>query len=240
MAKVILRRWPAETVTTPPPSEVHVWVIELGVPDADSAFRILDPSEIQRAQAFRVAAPRRQFVASRVGLRSILAGCLGVLPRDVGVLTADGGKPFLDPARHGSRVRFNLSHSGELALLAVGAGVEVGVDIEQLRPLPDLQQLVDRYFSPCERAAFAAMPAGRRTRAFFTTWTLKEAYLKACGDGLRRRLTAFDVAMDEDAEPRLLEVRDRPGDERRWTLVRLAPDAHCVAAVAMQRVGGLA
>jgi 4'-phosphopantetheinyl transferase len=106
------------------------------------------------------------------------------------------------------------------------------VDVERVRPLDDLDGFVARYLSPLEREALARVAAGDRLRAFFATWTLKEAYLKACGDGLLRELDAFDVTVG-DAQPRLLAVRDRPGDEGRWGLRCLDPGAGYVAGMAV-------
>jgi len=100
----------------------------------------------------------------------------------------------------------------------------------------DLDGFADRYFSPRERHALARVPSGNRLRAFFEIWTLKEAYLKACGDGLLRELDAFDVTVG-DAQPRLLAVRDRPGDEARWTLGGLHARQGYVAAIAVAGSG---
>ncbi len=240
--RIRIRPWqPAEPADCPPPGVVDVWVIALDVVSSgEPPLRDLAPDELDRARRLRFDVDRRRFVAGRAALRQILGGCLGVSPSDVALGAGPWGKPCLDPARHGSGLRFNLSHSGDLALLALGAGLEVGVDVEQVRPLPELQDIVDRYFSPFERTALAAMPPGRRARAFFACWTLKEAYLKACGDGLQRRLTAVVVTVDDNSEPRLLEVRDRPGDARRWMLARLELGDGYVASVAVQRDGSAA
>lgn len=232
-----VHRWrPAESVGVPPPGHVDVWIV---VPDDVSrdvrAVDDLAPDEVERARRLAFEADRRRFVGSRIALRRILAGCLGVAPRKIELRAAPFGKPHLDPELHGSALRFNVSHSGDLALVAVGREVEVGVDVELRRPTPDLEGLAGRHFSPGERAAIAALPPARRLEAFFDYWTLKEAYLKACGDGLNRRLDAFDVALDHDLPPRLLEVRDRPGDEQRWTLARLRPAAGYAAALAAER-----
>jgi 4'-phosphopantetheinyl transferase len=233
-----IHRWPpVEPVGGLGRGEVAVWVIALeGLAQPEHAADDLAPDEAERARRLRFQSDRRRFVASHLALRRILAGCLGIAPGEVRLQAAPLGKPHLDPARHGTTLRFNLSHSGELALVAVGGEVEVGVDVELRRPRPDLDALVTRYFSPRERAVIVASPPAHRLDAFFDYWTLKEAYLKACGDGLARRLDAFDVVLDHDAPPRLLEVRDRPGDEHRWTLAQLRPAADYAAAIAMARV----
>jgi 4'-phosphopantetheinyl transferase len=232
-----VHRWlPAEPVGVPRPGHVDVWIIALDVVHGgEPGAADLAPDEAERARRLRFEADRRSFVGTRVALRGILAGCLGVAPREIAFRAAPYGKPRLDPERHGSALRFNVSHSGDLALVAVSSEAEVGVDIELRRPRPDLEALVARYFSPCERVAIAALPPARRLEAFFDYWTLKEAYLKACGDGLNRRLDAFDVLLDPDLPPRLVDVRDRPGDQHRWTLAQFRPAADYAAAIAAER-----
>jgi 4'-phosphopantetheinyl transferase len=233
-----VRRWrPADPVDVPPPGRADAWIVALdGVPSDEAASADLAPDEIARARRLRFEEDRHRFVASRLALRRILGGCLKTAPRAIVLCAGPFGKPALDPGIHGTEIRFNVAHSGALALVAVGHALEVGVDVERHRPLPELEALGARYFSPRERSTLASLPVSRRTAAFFEYWTLKEAYLKACGDGLNRRLDAFDVALNEGSSPRLLEVRDRPGDERLWTLARLRPAEGYAAAVVIEEI----
>jgi len=228
------RSLPGGPLGVPRRGDVAVWVVALDALAPAEFASELAPDETERARRFHFEPDRRRFAGGRLALRRILAAYLAVAPRAIELRTWPNGKPAL-AASHGSALRFSLSHSGEVALVAVAAGIEVGVDVELRRPLPDLESLVARYFSSPERAAIEAVPAGRRLEAFFDYWTAKEAYLKAGGDGLARRLDAFDIVLDEAAAPRLVEVRDRPGDERRWTLGRLAVDPVYAAAVAFER-----
>ena len=228
------RSLPGGPLSVPRRGDVAVWIVALDILAPAEPASELAPDETARARRFHFEPDRRRFTGARLALRRILAAYLAVAPRAIELRTGPHGKPAL-AASNESTLRFNLSHSGEIALVAVGAGVEVGVDVERRRPLPDLEPLVARYFSPRERAAIEAVPSARRPEAFFDYWTAKEAYLKAGGDGLTRHLDAFDVVLDEAAVPRLVEVRDRPGDEQRWTLARLAVDPAYAAAVAFER-----
>jgi 4'-phosphopantetheinyl transferase len=230
----MLRVYPwssAARVGVPRPGDVDVWIVALaGVSGAEAGEIALD--EMERANRLRFDVDRQRFLGTRLTLRRILGRCLGLAAREVRFRAGPFGKPFLDPGRHGTFVRFNVSHSGEMALIAVAGDVEVGVDVELRHPMPDVAAIAARYFSPRERAALAALPAARQLEAFFDYWTLKEAYLKACGDGLNRRLDAFDVALEGDASTAtLLEARDRRGDERRWRLARLDTVTGYAAAV---------
>jgi len=220
------------------PDEVHVWRVGLGERAAIGSAGLEALSEAERARAarFHFEADRRRFVASHAALRGILASYLGVEPSALAFGEGPHGKPFLDAPEAGRSIRFSLSHSGDVGLVAVSLGRKVGVDVERVRPREDLDRFVARYLSPLERQALERIPSDDRLRVFFETWTLKEAYLKACGDGLLRELDAFDVTVGE-AQPRLLAVRDRAADAARWALMRLAPGAGYVAAFAVEGSG---
>ncbi|HSD41779.1 MAG TPA: 4'-phosphopantetheinyl transferase superfamily protein [Burkholderiales bacterium] len=218
------------------PDEVHVWRADIGGHASTGSIAALSDAERARAARFRFDADRERFVASHAALREILASYLDVAPDSLVFGEGTYGKPFLDAPAPGRSHRFSLSHSGEIALVAVSLEREVGVDVERVRPLDDLDGLITRYLSPHERAALSRVPAGDRLRAFFETWTLKEAYFKGCGDGLLRELDAFDVTVG-DAQPRLLAVRDRPRDEERWGLRRVRPTEDYVGALAAEGSG---
>jgi 4'-phosphopantetheinyl transferase len=219
-----------------PADEVHVWRVDIaGATDA-GGLETLSATERARADRFHFPADRDRFVASHVALRAILASYLDAAPAALAFGESAHGKPFVEAPDAGRALRFSLSHSGDIAVVAVSRGHEVGVDVERVRSLDDLDGFAARYFSPAERDALARMPSGERQRAFFQIWTLKEAYLKACGEGLLRALDAFDVTVG-DAPPRLAAVRDRPGDEARWTAAHLDLGGEYVAALVLEGSG---
>jgi 4'-phosphopantetheinyl transferase len=220
------------------PAEVHLWRVFISGAAASDAAAAGALSEDERARTvrFRFEADRGRFVASHVALRRILASYLDATPASLAFGTGTHGKPFLDAPAHGRSLRFSLTHSGDLALVAVSQGRDLGVDVEQVRPRADLEGFAARYFSTRERDALAHVPPGDRLRAFLEIWTLKEAYLKACGDGLVRALDAFDVTVD-DAPSRLEAVRDRPGDAARWVLRQVGIGEDYVAALAVEGQG---
>jgi 4'-phosphopantetheinyl transferase len=155
------------------PGEVHVWRIELARVDL---LPILDKSERARAAAFRFEEHRRRFIAAHVALRRTLAPYLASDPAALRFSIADYGKPYLA----GASLRFSLSHSAGLALIAVALDTDLGVDVEHIRPNPDVVALARRFFPPDEAAAVAADPP-----SFYRYWTRREAFLKALGLGLR-------------------------------------------------------
>jgi 4'-phosphopantetheinyl transferase len=193
----------------------------------------LADDESARAERFHFERDARRFVVARAVLRDVLGAYLGVAPRDVRFVYGPRDKPALAPPFDAAGVQFNVSHSGEIALYAVTLHRQVGVDVEQVRPLPDLAVLAERNFSPTERGALLALPAARRPPAFFACWTRKEAYVKALGDGLSHPLDAFTVSFAAGEPARLVEIVGDAAAAARWTLAAIDVGAGYEAAVAV-------
>jgi 4'-phosphopantetheinyl transferase len=159
----------------------------------------------------------------------VLGGYLGSAPEAVRFEYGERGKPRL--AEGG--LEFNVSHSGELALAAVTAGVEVGVDVEAVRGMEDALRISERFFSAAERVVLAACPAAERDAAFFRCWTRKEAYVKAVGDGIALGLDRFDVSLDEGEGARFLALESDAGRATAWSLTHVDPGPGYVGALAL-------
>jgi 4'-phosphopantetheinyl transferase len=162
---------------------VEVWRIALAV-SQDAVDRLqatLDATETQRSQRFRFAEHRRRYVVCHGAVRTILGDYLGVRPAAVPWVRGLNGKPALGAGPY----HVNLSHSGDVALLAV-SGRPVGVDVEQVRDFDT--ESVSRHFSAAERAELAGLDPRARARRFTTLWTRKEALVKASGDRLGQGL----------------------------------------------------
>lgn len=207
------------------PGAVHAWRVGLDRPHGDDSR--LAPDERDRAGRFRAERDRLRFVASRSALRAILGRYLGRPPDALRFEEGPHGKPEL----MGSEVAFNLSHSGDVALVAVTRGRRVGIDVERIRPIREFEAIVARFFSGRERAEFAAVPGPLRLDAFFRAWTCKESYIKAIGTGLATPLESFSVAVDPREPARLREVAGRADEPGRWTIRDLAPGAGYAGAV---------
>jgi 4'-phosphopantetheinyl transferase len=131
-------------------------------------------------------------------------------------------------------LRFNLSHSQDLALYAVTSNREVGVDLEYIQRDFDTRQIAERFFSTREIAALHALPANLQTESFFRCWTRKEAYVKARGEGLSLPLEQFDVSLSPDDPAALLNVAGNPAEVSRWSLRELTPAPGYMAAIAVE------
>ena len=210
--------WPvaARFPERPGPS-LHLWRIDLtNPPRVGRASTLLSADEHERAGRLRSAAGRARFERSRMALRAILAGYLDTPPEELVFDYGESGKPSLPPARASTpgepTLWFNLSHSEDLALCAVGESGEVGVDIESVRALSDFKRLAQRHFSPAELRHWSASTGDDALLEFFRIWTRKEAMLKAAGFGLSRPLERVDTleGILEDVAYWLLDVR--PGE----------------------------
>lgn len=183
----------------PSPGAVSLHVARLDLEPARLAelSRTLAPDEHARAERYLLERHRRRFRAARGWLRERLAAELGVAAEALVFEYGPQGKPALGGPHAG--LRFNVSHSQDLALMALSWHHELGVDVEALRPDLDTEAIASRFFSLAEREALRKLPAPERGAAFFTVWTRKEAYLKLRGGGLHLPLDGFDVSLDEPA-----------------------------------------
>lgn len=234
-----VRRGPAERTLPsrlPAADELHLWRASLAPGGARVAELARTLSDDERARAERFVAPddRRRFVAARAALRELLGRYLERPPASVAFAYGPAGKPELDGDSNGPDLRFNVAHSGEVALYAVTIGRRVGVDVEALRPIAELRELSRLVFSDREREELWAQPAWRRERTFFDGWVRKEAVLKALGHGLSAGLESTEVSLARDGG-RLLRAVD--GDARAcadWTLLEVPMGPRHAAAVASE------
>jgi len=212
--------------------EVHVWLGVLDVtPERLLELRaVLNADELARADRFLPAQHRVHSAAARGHLRTLLGRYLGVAPESVELQFNSFGKPSLAGPLGG--LRFNVSHSLGLALFAFARGRELGVDIEKVRPDFATLEIAARFFSVAESARLRSLAPEQQPRAFFECWTRKEAYVKARGDGLSRRLDTFEVAFGPGAAPAILAAGDEPDAPVRWAVHDLQPpDGYCGALI---------
>ena len=190
--------------------------------------------ERQRAAEYRRAHSRAAFVVGRAMLRLALSEYTHMDPRELRFGEGKNGKVELRyPA--GSAVQFSLAHADGLTLIALTRGSRVGIDVERLRHVPEAHEIMARFASPSERAVWRQLPPQEHEHAFFRWWTRKEAYLKATGEGLSRRLEAFDVPISAGDEAQLLSAGDLGANATTWSLVELASAPGYLATVAIEQ-----
>jgi len=222
-----------------PPGEIHVWYVRLDPPQerVEQLGRPLTKDEWERANRFRFDQHRRQYVVGRGALRTLLAAYQGTRPELVRFTYGPRGKPFLDASQNqdgAGTLFFNLSNSSERALVGFARGLEIGVDLEYMKPMPDLEQIAERFFSVPERDVLRQLPAAQKPEGFFNCWTRKEAYLKAVGEGLALPLDSFDVTLAPGEPARMLAVEGDAERATRWHYWHLRPAEDYIGAVAIE------
>jgi 4'-phosphopantetheinyl transferase len=219
--------------------EVHLWQVELtGVRSGEARWReIISDEEQRRADRFRFRIDRQNFTAARALLRILVGAYAGLAPQAVTFSYAKQGKPSLNARQQKEHVEFNLSHSGEIALLAFARGRAVGVDVERLRKNLDPEKIARRYFSRYEQKELSALPPEERYLGFFRCWTRKEAYIKARAAGLSLPLDEFDVSLKPGDQNALFQARGQDTDITAWSLGELAVPNGYVAALCVQGNG---
>jgi len=179
---------------------IHVWAVRLDDSSGDFNRELISPDERERAARFKFERDRRCYRVAHIALHDILRRYLPSDPPCVSFDIGANGKPILPQPLASSGVEFNLSHSNEMALLAVTHGREVGVDIEYVKEDFQFQEIAERFFTAREVAAMRGLPANLQRQAFFKCWTSKEAFLKAKGTGLSGALDEVEIAMSSDGQ----------------------------------------
>ena len=238
MTPVSAESWRPARAHDPPPlaaEAVHVWRVPLERPGPlEDAWAVLSEEEQGRARRLVQEHHRRRFVAAHAALRRILAGYTALAPGQLRIATGPHGKPTLAGPAADARPRFefNLSHSADLALVAVARERPVGVDLERWKRDMNHLELAERFFSPIERASLRALAERHDDLVcgFFAAWSRKEAYLKALGTGVTRGLHHFDVTL-APSEPAQLLADRLDGAIDRWRMLSFVPATGFSAAL---------
>jgi 4'-phosphopantetheinyl transferase len=214
------------------PHDVHVWAVRLEEPTDAGFSGILTWDETARAQRFHFEKDARQFRAARAALRMLLGRYTALTPQEIRFVLGPQGKPAVAFETSAQSIHFNVSHSGELALIAI-ALQPLGVDLEYKRQVIDFEQMVRRFLSKQEYTALSELRPELREQAFFSGWTRKEAFLKAIGTGLSTPLDSFDVTLAPGEVPRILSIDGNHEAGAEWTLYHLEPLPGYIGAVAI-------
>jgi 4'-phosphopantetheinyl transferase len=214
--------------------EVHVWRIELEQSDdlVEKYHATLEPDELERARRFYFEKHRRRFIVARGFLRDILSRYLETKPGALRFSYGPYGKPALAGEHEESGLHFNMSHSHNLALLAITEAKQLGVDVEHIRADFATEEIARRFFSCVEVDSFNALQPDEQAAAFFRCWTRKEAFIKATGKGLSQSLESFDVTLAPAAPAALLRVED--DDASRWSISDIYVGGDYAAALVVE------
>ncbi|HET9474755.1 MAG TPA: 4'-phosphopantetheinyl transferase superfamily protein [Steroidobacteraceae bacterium] len=217
------------------PSELHVWLAfdrQLAARPLVEAFAaLLDAGERERAERFRSDEHAHQFLVTRALQRSVLS-CYApqTAPADWRFVAGERGKPELAPEFAGYGLRFNISHTASLVVMAITRAHSVGVDVECLDARAAPLALATRYFTSSEARQLAGLPATEQQRHFYRLWTLKEAWLKATGTGVAEGLAG--VSFDFDAAGQVGRVTMPVDDHSYWQFWQGQPSEQHLMAIA--------
>jgi 4'-phosphopantetheinyl transferase len=216
-----------------PPATLACWRVDLAQPDAvvTALAGVLSDDERQRAARFVFPRDRRRFIVTRACLRVLLAEHSGDAPAALRFVYASRGKPSLAPGSTPTPLHFNVSHSEDVAVIAAACDAPLGVDVEAVRPLPDMMHIASRFFTGAETDTIAAVPPHQRALSFFLCWTRKEAFSKALGDGLSFALDRYRVACRPGDPARILAIDGSTAAAAEWSVFDLDPGPGFVSAV---------
>lgn len=218
--------------------EVHLWLHRLDQPEGSilelaELAATLAPDEKARAARFHFDIDCRRFMAARGMLRVLLGRYLHLDPKQIPLGQEIHGKPILGKPYQGY-LNFNLSHSGPLTLFALTRHGAIGVDLEQIRPLYDLETMAELIFTPLEKEVWKAVAPDVRLKAFFQGWVRKEAYGKAIGLGLGIKLDQIEISLGSGQPGQWLQVAGQAGEYSRWSMVNFIPAPEHVGALAVE------
>lgn len=212
---------------------LRLWLVDLDVRLDEHAEPWLCLSERDRAARFVYERDARRYRAAHVALRQLLLQHCGV-PPGTEFEIGEHGKPQLGRA---APFEFNLSHSGEWALIGIdpGRGAGLGVDIEMLRDVEDVWPLAEEHFTAGECEQLRALPRAGVARAFLTGWTRKEACLKALSCGLSVAPASFEVGLEPQARMVTLDAATGSAQVRVESVLARADMLLAVARVSPSR-----
>lgn len=189
--------------------EVHIWVNYLNIHQAKlkHLYPLLSDAEKERSEQFKFFKHRKHFIASHGFLHSVLAYYLDIAAEEILFSQGENGKPFISTEQNPQNIQFNMSHSGNIAILAVCRQHSVGIDIEFMERKTDWQGVIKRYFTENEQRKIHALPEELQKDAFYRVWTRKEAHMKVTGEGLRLSPSKFEVSVPPEP-PSLITAAD--------------------------------
>jgi 4'-phosphopantetheinyl transferase len=199
---------------------------------------ILSKDEVERAGRFVFEKDRNHYIAGRGLLRVILGSYLDLEPSQPEFVYGPYGKPALKLGLINKALEFNLSHSKDRALYAFNWNRRIGVDIEYLIPMADMDDFAERFFAPRESAWINSLSGTQKEDAFFKTWTCKEAFLKANGSGLTVPINHVEISLETEGVVELISIGDDKEQPKHWRLEMFNPFPGYQAALAIEGHAG--
>ena len=201
-------------------NDIDIWLFHLNIspPRIKHFYPLLSDEEKERSEKFHNYIHRKRFIASHGFMRSTLSRYLDIPAEQLIIKKSNDGKPFLELADKQPGIRFNLSHSHNMALLGICLDDEIGIDIEYIERKNNWQGIINRFFTKPEQKSIFALAEDQQKKAFFETWTRKEAHMKVTGLGLRLAPTQFTVSTPPDAAKLIEYINDNNINAAKWSM----------------------
>lgn len=214
--------------------EVHTWRVwlDLSSHEIDTMQVTISEPEMDRAEKFHFLKDRNRFIAAHSYLRQILAKYLELEPEEIRYTYNEHGKPEFDSDF--SQMRFNLSHSEFIGLIAVSKMSRIGIDIERIKQQVNIEEIAKRFFSSGETKKILSLSESERNEAFFRCWTQKEAYIKALGVGMLMSLNQFEVSFEPGIPPKIKHIDGDEGEAARWNMYHINPNEGFIGALVVE------
>ena len=220
-------------------SDIHVWCASLNVSPEDLSdyVSLLSPDEKTRAERFYFEKDRDYFSVGRGLLRILIGHYLKIIPSQIEFFYEDHGKPTLKSVLQDKTFEFNLSHSKGMALYIFNWHRKVGIDVEHIHPMPDMDDFAERFFSPRESALINSLSGQQKEAVFFKLWTCKEAFLKANGNGLTLPINQVEISLENEGHIKLEPIGEEKEQTADWRLELFNPVPGYQAALAIEGNG---
>jgi 4'-phosphopantetheinyl transferase len=208
---------------------LHVWKIPLYIAESQlpQLLTLLNDEEKNTATRFRFDQHRRRYIASHAALRNILAQQLNTTACKIDIHIQENGKPYIPQ----TPIHFNLTHSKDLALLAISYQGDVGIDLEYLKQGTNFLGIAERFFHPLEVEQLKEMAPKSREKFFYFCWTGKEAYLKAKGVGIANHLKMFSLNFLDWQKLTVLSAEKDLEEFKDWFVYSYQPEERYVSTV---------
>ena len=215
--------------------EAHIWRTDLELHDClqSSLLKLLSPDEKNRAQKFRFAEDKRNYIVARGILRSLIGKYLNINPAQISFQYNEFGKPKI---ADNNPLHFNISHSRNIALFGFTNKMNVGVDVEWVNPNIEVKDIASSFFSTNEILKLLALPEKQQALGFFNCWTRKEAFIKAVGEGLSFPLDKFEVSLEPGKTAKLLATDWDPKAVSNWSMYTMSPKADFVGSLVIEGI----
>jgi len=215
--------------------EIHLWYVhDQDIHDShllSEYYNLLSNEERSQHKRFYFQKDRHQYLITRALVRSVLSLYVNRIPPEQWQFEKNAyGKPFISNRQLEIPLCFNLSHTQNLVVMAVTLGREIGVDVEYLPRLGKMIEIADHFFSPTEVEQLRALPEEKQKTRFFDLWTLKEAYIKACGMGLSIPLDHFSFSFSPQGKIEISFEPERNDQPEHWQFWQIHPaEMHKIA-----------